>query len=75
VRDGLYPGGDAYLARNPHATSAHLGNQVFVSGGYTHSERWRVRAGYGHLMPGGYLRQSDCLSALRTVYLLTSFAF
>jgi hypothetical protein len=40
-----------------------------------HSERWRVYAGYGHLFPGSYLRQSGCSSALRTVYLLSSFTF
>jgi hypothetical protein len=68
VRDGLYPGGDEYMALNPGATSSHIGSQVFFSAGYARSERWKVYAGYGHLWPGGFLRQSGCPSALRTVY-------
>jgi hypothetical protein len=75
VHDGVYPGGDEYEMRNPDATSSHIGNQVYASIAYSHSERWRVYAGYGHLFPGSYLRQSSCDSVLRTVYLLTSFTF
>lgn len=75
VRDGLYPGGDEYMVCNPDASSAHVGNQIFISAGYVRSARWRVHAGYGHLFPGAYLRQSGYSSALRTAYLLTSVTF
>jgi hypothetical protein len=75
TQDGLYPGGDEYLVRNPGATSSHIGSQVFFSAGYERSERWRVHAGYGHLLSGVYLQQSGYSSALRTAYLMTSFAF
>ncbi len=73
VRDGLYPGGDEFLLRNPGASSSHIGNQVFFSAGYEPSARWRVHAGYGHLFPGTYLQESGYRSELRTAYLQTSF--
>jgi len=56
IRDGLYPGGDSYLVRNPGATTSHIGSQVFFSAAFVHSRRWSVHAGYGHLFSGGYLR-------------------
>ncbi|MBL8230758.1 MAG: alginate export family protein [Bryobacterales bacterium] len=75
VRDGLYPGGDFFMVRNPDARSSHIGRQFFVSGAYNRSPRWRLYGGYGHLFPGDYLRQSGCPSAAHTVYLLSSVTF
>jgi Alginate export len=75
VHDGLYPGGDEYLARNPAATRADVGSHVLASAGYAHSDHWKAYAGYGYLFPGAYLRQSGYLTAIRTAYLLFSFAF
>lgn len=75
IQDGLYPGGDKYLVRNPAATSSHIGSQVFFSAGYARSARWQVHAGYGHLWEGRFLCQSGYRSALTTIYLLSSFRF
>lgn len=73
--NGLYPGGDEFLVRNPQAGSAHVGDQILLSAAYAHSEQWRVYAGYGHLFPGSFLHRSGFPSALRTVYLLSSLTF
>jgi hypothetical protein len=73
VRDGLYPGGDEYLVRNPDATSSYVGSHALVSATYERSERWRVNAGYGRLFPGAYLRQSGYPRALKTVHAGFSF--
>ena len=75
IHDGLYPGGDEYLIRNPAATRADVGSQVLVAAGYTRSDHWRVHGGYGYLFPGAYLRQSGYSTALRTAYLLFSISF
>jgi hypothetical protein len=75
VQDGLYPGGDDFVVRNPDAPSPHIGNQAFLSATYTHSERWHISAGYGHLFPGSYLRRSTCASALHSLYLLSNLRF
>jgi hypothetical protein len=46
---------------------------MLVSAGYTHTERWRINAGYGHMLSGGYLRNSGYPSGTRTIYLLFNF--
>jgi len=75
VQDGLYPGGDEFVVRNPNAPSPHIGNQAFLSATYTHSQRWHISAGYGHLFPGSYLRRSTYVSALHSLYLLSNLNF
>jgi hypothetical protein len=75
TNDGLYLGGDDYMVRNPEATSSYIGSQALVSATYTQSERWRVGAGYGYLLPGQYLRESGYHSPQKTTYLMTSFTF
>jgi len=75
TKDGLYPGGDQYLVRNPAATSSNVGSHVLVSAAYTHSPHWRLYAGYGYVFPGAFLRQSGYLTAIRTAYLQTSFSY
>jgi hypothetical protein len=75
LRDGLYPGGDQYLLRNPSATAADVGSQALVSAAYAPAPRWRFYAGYGYLFPGGYLRQSGYPAPLRTAYILSSVTF
>ena len=75
IQDGLYPGGDEYLIRNSAAAGADVGSHTLVSVAYAQSERWQVHAGYGHLSPGSYLRQSGFPAALRTAYLQSSFTF
>ena len=69
VHDGLYPGGDRYMVRNPEATSTDVGAHMLVSAAYTHSAHWRLYAGYGYIFPGAYVRQSGCPTPLRTTYL------
>lgn len=75
IHDGLYPGGDQYLVRNPAATSSEVGSQALVSVAYARSEHWRLFAGYGYLFPGAFLSQSGYPTALRMAYVLSSFAF
>lgn len=72
-RDGLYPGGDAYLVRTPDATSAEVGSLALVSAGYVRSPRWKWYAGYGYFFPGAFLRQSGYQAPLKTAYALFSF--
>ena len=74
IHDGLYPGGDEYLVRNPAATDTQVGSQALVSAGYSRSH-WRVYGGYGYFFAGAYLRQSGYPAALRTAYLLSSLTF
>lgn len=75
VQDGLYGGGDIFLARNPDAGSASIGSQVFLSVDYAPSRWWHVHAGYGHLFPGGFLQQCGCAPPAATLYILSSYAF
>ena len=75
IHDGLYPGGDEYLVRNPAATSTEVGSHALVSAGYARSEHWRFYGGYGYLFPGPYLRESGYEKALRTAYLQYSVTF
>lgn len=75
LHDGLYPGGDQSLVRNPAATSTKVGSHVLVAAGYSRSDCWRLYAGYGYLFPGAYLRQSGYLTPLRTAYLQSSLTF
>ncbi|MBS1859791.1 MAG: alginate export family protein [Acidobacteria bacterium] len=75
IRDGLYPGGDRFLVRNPAATTRDVGAQALVSAGYAWLPRWRIYAGYCHLFPGGFLRQSGFETPLTTVYILSSLTF
>ncbi len=75
VYDGLYPGGDEYMVRNPAAISSAVGSNALVSVGYARSEHWKVYAGYGYLFPGEYLRQSGYQTAVKTAYVLSSFTF
>ena len=70
IRDGLYTGGDEFLIRNQDAKSSFVGAQILVSAGYTHSTRWRLNVGYGHMLAGGYLRGSGYHSGSRSIYLL-----
>jgi hypothetical protein len=74
VHDGLYPGGDQCLVRNPAATGAEVGSHVLVSAGYARPGQWRFSAGYGYLSPGTYLRQSGYQKAVRAAYLQFSLA-
>ena len=57
VHDGLYPGGDQYLVRNPLATSAEVGSHALVSAGYVPSSHWRFYAG-----TATFSRASTCAS-------------
>ena len=75
ARDGLYPGGDEYLLRNPAATGTDVGWQALVSAAYVRPQHWRVQGGYGYLRPGRYLRESGYTTPLKTVYLVFSLAF
>jgi len=75
VDDGLYPGGDDYVLRNPSATSAEVGSDAIVAAGYAPSDHWRLYARFGALFPGAYLRQSGYMTQLRTAYLQTNFTF
>lgn len=75
AKDGLYPGGDAYLVCNPNASSTQVGSHVLISVMYVHSGRWKVYGGYGYVIPGEYLRQSGYSRLLRTAYLQSSFTF
>jgi hypothetical protein len=74
IHDGLYPGGDQYLVRNPAATDTEVGSQALVSVGYSRS-RWRVYGGYGYFLAGAYLRQCGYPTALSAAYLQSSFTF
>jgi hypothetical protein len=74
VHDGLYPGGDEYLVRNP-AAGPDVGGQVLASVGYTRLGRWQFFGGYGRLVPGAFLRESGHETTLQTAYLLSSFVF
>jgi len=71
--DGVYASGDTFLIRNPTATSSHIGDHFFLSVTYFRSVHWRMDAGYGYLLPGGYLRQAGYMAGLQTVYVLSSF--
>jgi hypothetical protein len=75
IRDGLYPGGDEFLARYPEATSTHVGSQLLLSAAYEHSAHWKVYAGYGIFFPGAYLREAACPNRLGTFYLQPSYTF
>lgn len=75
VQDGLYPGGDTCLVRNPAATATDVGSHLLVSAGYVRPGHWRFSAGYGYVFPGAYLRQSGYQTALSTAYLQSSFTF
>jgi hypothetical protein len=75
ARDGLYPGGDEYVVRNPDAASSRVGSQLVFAVAYQHSPRWRVGAGYDKFFAGPYLRQSSLPLALRTVFVQSSYAF
>ena len=67
VQDGLYPGGDEYIVKNP-AAGTDVGGQALVSMEYIVSKHWRLYAGYGYLLPGGFLRQSGYAEARQTAY-------
>lgn len=75
IRDGLYPGGDEYLVRNPAASSGDVGAQALVSAGLLGLPRWRIHTGFGYLFPGRYLRQAGYPVPLWTVYVLSSLTF
>jgi hypothetical protein len=75
IHDGLYPGGDEYLVRNPAARGSEVGAYALASVAYTRSEHWRFYAGYGRLAPGEYLRESGYQAPLRTAYVQSSFTF
>lgn len=75
INDGLYPGGDQYLVRNPAATSPSVGDHVLVSAAYTHSDHWRFYGGFGCLFPGAFLQQSGYGTPIPTAFLLYSFTY
>lgn len=73
--DGLYPGGDEWMVRDPSVGTTDLGQQILFSAGYEHSRRWRFGAGVGQLRPGPYLRHFDYTQGLWNAYLLTAASF
>jgi len=75
IHDGLYPGGDEYLVRNPAARSTDVGSQALISAGYVRPERWRLYAGYGHFFAGTFLREAGYQKASETAYLLFSVSY
>jgi len=74
VQDGLYPGGEGYLARNPSAGS-RVGDQTALSIAFEQSRHWRVLAGFGVLWPGPFLRNTGYKRPLASAYLVTSFQY
>jgi hypothetical protein len=58
AQDALYnaSGGSAVL--NRAATSSHVGSEINNVALYQWSKIWQFGAGYGHLFPGEYLKQS-----------------
>jgi hypothetical protein len=75
TKDGLYPGGDAFLVRNENAGSSFLGSQWFVSAGYRRARNWTMQAGYGRMFAGAYLEACDLKNSLSTVFLQTTLTF
>jgi Alginate export len=75
ITDGLYPGGDQYLVRNPVATSSSVGAHLLLSAAYSHSDHWQFSGGFGCLLPGAFLKQSGYTTAIPTAFLLYSFTY
>lgn len=75
VKDGLYPGGDAYVVRNQNAGSSFIASQWFVSAGYRRSRHWAMHVGYGRLFAGSYLDDCELKSSLNTAFLQSTLAF
>jgi hypothetical protein len=63
VNDSLYAPSGSPLMRNPLATSARLGSEVFANAAYQLSRSLSSGVGYAHLFRGPYLRQSGRSSA------------
>ena len=75
VRDGVYPGGDEYVTRNPGAGSAFLGRYALVAASYEHSTRWRLGGGFGRMFRGGYWREAGPAGSAAKVYLQAGFRY
>jgi hypothetical protein len=75
TNDGLYSDAESWLVRSPHASSSHLGNQIFVQCSYQFSPRWQLWLAVARLMPGAYLRESSFNGPLTTPYLTLSYRF
>lgn len=68
VQDSLYLDNGAASIRNPNATSRRLGDEIDVTATYQASDRFSLVLGYGHLLPGAFLKQSNRRTGVSSPY-------
>lgn len=58
TQDCLYNASGTRILLNRQATSSHIGSELDFIGLYRWSQTWQFGAGYAHIFPGQYLKQS-----------------
>ena len=75
VQDGLYSAGGARTILNRAATSSHVGWEADLFASYQQSKHLQFGAGFGHIFPGQYLKQSTSKSGYSYPYVMWAADF
>jgi len=74
-KDAFYLENGRPLIRNPLATTNHLYQEVSVDATWEPAKQVQIRAGYAHIFPGGFLRQSGRAFGATFPYLQWRYTF
>jgi hypothetical protein len=73
--DNLYSSGGSVLVRTPEAGTRanHVGQEVDVISGFEITDYLDLGAGFGHLFPGGYLRENSTGLGASYIYAFVTY--
>jgi hypothetical protein len=72
AKDGIYAANGSRSVLNTKATSTHVGEEIDCYVVYQWNKSTAIGGGLGHLLPGGYLRQSTKGSGYTYPYLMVT---
>jgi len=74
-KDALYAIAGAVLARNPNATSSHVGNELDVRVIWQATPHFQLFCGYAYMFSGEYLKQATKGSNIHYPYVMWTYSF
>jgi hypothetical protein len=75
VQDALYFDNGSAFVRNPKATSRRVDDEIDVTAAYQHDAHLSLLAGYAHILPRAFLKQSTPGGALSGPYVMWTYRY
>jgi hypothetical protein len=75
VQDALYFDNGSAFVRNPKATSRRVDDEIDITAAYQHNTHFSLLAGYAHLIPRAFLKQSTPGSAVSGPYVMWTYRY